>query len=364
MPIAYQGLLGPFASAGAPTAAVNEVQTITPSDVPAAGTFILNFEGHRTAALAFNAAAAVVEAALNGLGSIGAAGCSVTLGGGPPQLYTVTFDGGNMAGRALPLITVESNSVVNAGAAAVTMTVAESVTGVTPSFAGASIGAIYIDTATGALYQNTGTALVPVWSASVPAGVTASAAEINLIDGAVAGTSVASKALALGANKNTDVLALPVSGLKVGAGAGTAVDCTAAEFNTLNGVTAGTAAASKAVVLDANKRLVGLRPLQDCTALAADGAIVIQPGVVLITKVAAINATLADPAAGDNGAVLHIIATTAAAHVVDNSAGSGFNAAGGGSDIATFAAAVGNRLSLVAYGAKWYVLDSLGITLA
>lgn len=52
------------------------------------------------------------------------------------------------------------------------------------------------------------------------AGITATAAELNLIDGAVAGTSVASKALALGANKDTDILALPEGGLKVGAGAG------------------------------------------------------------------------------------------------------------------------------------------------
>lgn len=69
-------------------------------------------------------------------------------------------------------------------------------------------------------------------------GVTASAAELNLIDGSIAGTSVASKALALGANKNTDVLALPVSGLKIGAGAGTAVTSSAAELNILTGATA------------------------------------------------------------------------------------------------------------------------------
>lgn len=69
-------------------------------------------------------------------------------------------------------------------------------------------------------------------------GVTASADELNLNDGAVAGTAVASKTLALGANKNVDVLALPVGGLKIGAGAGTALTPTAAEFNTLAGITA------------------------------------------------------------------------------------------------------------------------------
>lgn len=85
--------------------------------------------------------------------------------------------------------------------------------------------------------------------------ITATAAELNLIDGSIAGTSVASKALALGANKNTDVLALPVSGLKIGAGAGTAVTTTAAELNTLASVVAGTTTASKALVVGASKNL-------------------------------------------------------------------------------------------------------------
>ena len=51
--------------------------------------------------------------------------------------------------------------------------------------------------------------------------VTATAAELNLIDNSVAGTAVASKALVLGADKNVDVLA--VADLKLGAGAGTSV---------------------------------------------------------------------------------------------------------------------------------------------
>jgi len=66
-------------------------------------------------------------------------------------------------------------------------------------------------------------------------GVTATMAEINLIDGSVAGTAVASKVLALGTDKNVDVLA--VADLKLGAGAGTSVTSTAAELNILDGVT-------------------------------------------------------------------------------------------------------------------------------
>lgn len=68
----------------------------------------------------------------------------------------------------------------------------------------------------------------------------ATSTELNSLDGSIAGTSVASKALVLGADKNTDIIALPVSGLKIGAGAGTAVDRTAAELNLLiQGVAAG-----------------------------------------------------------------------------------------------------------------------------
>jgi len=68
--------------------------------------------------------------------------------------------------------------------------------------------------------------------------LTASAAELNLIDGSVAGTAVASKALVLGANKNVDVIA--VADLKLGAGAGTSIVPTAAQINLLvQGVAAG-----------------------------------------------------------------------------------------------------------------------------
>ena len=70
-------------------------------------------------------------------------------------------------------------------------------------------------------------------------GLTASVAELNLADGSVAGTAVASKLLALGADKNVDTLAVADSGLKLGAGAGTAVTKTAAQINALVGGIAG-----------------------------------------------------------------------------------------------------------------------------
>lgn len=68
-------------------------------------------------------------------------------------------------------------------------------------------------------------------------GATLAVAELNLLDGSIAGTSVASKVLTLGADKNTDVLALPVGGLAIGPGAGTPITASAAEINTLTGIT-------------------------------------------------------------------------------------------------------------------------------
>lgn len=102
--------------------------------------------------------------------------------------------------------------------------------------------------------------------------VTASAAELNLIDGSGAGTAVASKALVLGASKDVDVLSVTsgtvttltsttatVSGTANFSGAwqvaGTAVTADAGELNLLDGAVAGTAIASKALALGSSKNV-------------------------------------------------------------------------------------------------------------
>jgi hypothetical protein len=59
-------------------------------------------------------------------------------------------------------------------------------------------------------------------------------AEMNLIDGSVAGTAVASKVLALGASRDIDTIDVTKDGLKIGA---TAMTCTGAELNIMDGVT-------------------------------------------------------------------------------------------------------------------------------
>ena len=87
------------------------------------------------------------------------------------------------------------------------------------------------------------------------AGTGLSAEELGFLDGATAGTAVASKAAVLGANKNIDTIVIAASGLKIGAGAGTAMTATAAELNVNAGVVAGTVTASKTLVVGADKNL-------------------------------------------------------------------------------------------------------------
>src|ERR1043166_3636467 len=64
------------------------------------------------------------------------------------------------------------------------------------------------------------------WEAAAPTdtqinGITASAAEINVLDGVTPGTVSASLAVVVDANKNLDTLT--VTALKLGSGAGTAL---------------------------------------------------------------------------------------------------------------------------------------------
>lgn len=67
----------------------NEVQTITITGAPTGGSFSLTFGGQTTAAIAYNATAATVQTALQGLSSIGAGNATVSGSAGGP--YTVTF---------------------------------------------------------------------------------------------------------------------------------------------------------------------------------------------------------------------------------------------------------------------------------
>lgn len=80
----------------------NERQQITVNLGSAGEVFRLNFEGAQTADIAFDAAASVVQTALEGLSTIGAGNVVVTGAAGGP--YTVAFQG-TLAGQDVPLLT-------------------------------------------------------------------------------------------------------------------------------------------------------------------------------------------------------------------------------------------------------------------
>ncbi|PKN98000.1 MAG: hypothetical protein CVU42_13840 [Chloroflexi bacterium HGW-Chloroflexi-4] len=185
-----EGGLGPYVNAGVPVNGTDEVQTITPSAVPASGTFMLQFEGFKTASLAYNVSAAAMQTALNAISSIGTGGVAVSLDGGT-GVYTITFSGSNLAKRAQSMISVVNNTVLDSGEAAVTLTVAEGTAGVSGTALGAGAGALLIDTTNKTLYQNTGTAAAPTWSL-IASGITVGSAVVNaLVKGVAAGYKLA-----------------------------------------------------------------------------------------------------------------------------------------------------------------------------
>jgi hypothetical protein len=104
--------------------------------------------------------------------------------------------------------------------------------------------------------------------------------------------------------------------------------------------------------------------VQQPTDADADGAIAVRSGVVRVTKAGVAALTLADPVAADEGKVLIITSTTAQAHTIDNTAGSGFDGAGAAGDFATLGGAIGDGLVLVAAATVWNVLVNKNATLS
>lgn len=88
-------------------AAQNEIQTATVSGSPTGGTFRLALDGVPTAALAYNATGAVVQAALEALANVGTGNVGVSLSG---AVYTVTFQG-DLANQDIPLLTLYANGL-------------------------------------------------------------------------------------------------------------------------------------------------------------------------------------------------------------------------------------------------------------
>ena len=100
------------------------------------------------------------------------------------------------------------------------------------------------------------------------------------------------------------------------------------------------------------------------TSLAADSAITIAPGVVSLTKTSAGAYTLAAPAAGDDGTVIHITAGTNFAHIVTIAGTSLLDGTNTPKGKATTAAYIGSGISIVAVNTTWRLLSNTASTLA
>lgn len=105
---------------------VADVQTITVSGTPTGGSFRLSFMGQTTAAIAYNAAAAAVQAALEALTTIGTGGVVCSGGAFPGTPVVVTF-AGDLVNRWQPLVTLYSNSLT--GGSSPTATIAHTTPG-------------------------------------------------------------------------------------------------------------------------------------------------------------------------------------------------------------------------------------------
>lgn len=93
----------------------------------------------------------------------------------------------------------------------------------------------------------------------------------------------------------------------------------------------------------------------------ASGAITQKSGIVTLSAASAEAMTLAAPTAGaDDGKELRIISKTAFAHTVVGAVGY----SGTANKTATFGAAIGNTLNLIALGGVWYQMPSTGITIS
>lgn len=106
--------------------------------------------------------------------------------------------------------------------------------------------------------------------------------------------------------------------------------------------------------------------IHDRQVASADGAITIKSGLVAITKGTAAALTLAAPTAGaisaggDDGRVLRIMSTVAAAHTVTTPS----NKINGNKLTCTFGGAVTDFVELVAYNGIWRTAGSSGNTLS
>lgn len=97
----------------------NATQTILLTGNPSGGTFTLTYQGATTSAIAYNAAASAVQAALQALSTIGSGGATVSGNAGGPWTATINREGASLlsgsgaglTGGVSPAVSVAINVV-------------------------------------------------------------------------------------------------------------------------------------------------------------------------------------------------------------------------------------------------------------
>jgi len=107
------------------TVVQNEQQTITVTGTPTGGTFTLKFGEQETAAIAYDATAAAVLAALEALPNIGVGELAASGGDLPDVAVTIEWDGPILAGENVPLLALSVNSLTGGSSPDVALAVVQ-----------------------------------------------------------------------------------------------------------------------------------------------------------------------------------------------------------------------------------------------
>lgn len=96
------------------------------------------------------------------------------------------------------------------------------------------------------------------------------------------------------------------------------------------------------------------------TTYTVSGAITVQPGMVFLGSGGALAMTIVNPTTEQNGLIMVIKSSTAQAHTLTYTAG--FDGRGAATDVATWTAAIGNHITIIASNGVWWILSISGVT--
>lgn len=155
---------------GTVTDGVNAKQTLTADAAAGIGSFKISYDSVKTSAIAWDATAAGVQAALEAHASIGSGNVSVT--GGPVNVHTVPLVVefiGALAGMPIGALSITDDATLLDGpeGSAVTITpTVDTVTGVVGSLRGMPMDTmLFKSDGIGIIYYNAGTSNTPTWTA-------------------------------------------------------------------------------------------------------------------------------------------------------------------------------------------------------